>query len=236
VQKYEGSLVLDATPAQLKSWNQTAPYCKQTPGMLTNGTVGTGSDGALTLTTTGEAGSCGALISSGTYSSDVIEADINFPALPGSRQTIANWVSFWLTYAPQWPESGELDAVEVEPVNAANAVTWHSGTAANQFTASTSGFAPVQLPAEAANLSPGWHVVDIVYTKGFFAVYYDGVEYTSYTSAHITGSPLNVYITMADTPNTAAIRDKIGSPPINSSPASATLAVRYVKIWSLRGR
>ena len=234
VQDYEGSLVLDATGAQMESWNKTASYCPQTSGILGNGTVGSSSEGAVTLTTSGQAGSCAALISPGGYSSDVIEADIDFPALPSNAQTMANWAGFWLTNGADWPEGGELDAVEVEPVNAASAVTWHSGTTSDEFSASTSGFGQVQLPVDGDNLSPGWHLVDIVYTKGFFAVYYDGREYTSYTSSKITGSALNIYVTMTNTPDTAAIEKAIGSPPINSDPSPATLSVRYVKVWSLR--
>jgi hypothetical protein len=234
VQDYEGTLILDATGAQLASWNKSASYCPETPGIVGNGKVGTDSTGAVTLTTSGTAGSCVALISPGGYSSDVIEADVYFPPLPGSAGTMANWTGFWLTDGAIWPAGGELDGVEVEPVNAANAVTWHSGTRSALFSASTSGFAPVQLPVDGDNLSPGWHVVDMVYTKGFFAVYYDGQEYTSYTSTNVTGSALNVYFTMANTPDTAAIEQKIGSAPINSDPSSATLSVRYLKVWSLR--
>jgi len=234
VGSYKGSLLLDASGPRMTSWNKTASYCPQTTGMVGNGTVGTDSTGAVNLTTSGKAGSCVALISPGAYSSGVIEADIDFPALPGKPGMMANWAGFWLTNGPAWPADGELDGVEVEPVNAANAVTWHSGTRSAEFSASTSGFAPVQLPARGDNLSPGWHVVDIVYTKGFFAVYYDGQQYTSYTSGNVTGSPLNVYFTMANTPNTSAIVKLIGSPPINSSSSSATMSVRYLKIWSYR--
>ena len=234
LQGYEGSLVLDATGAQMESWNKTASYCPETSGMLGNGVVGTDSEGAVALTTSGKAGSCVGLISPGGYSSDVIEADIDFPALPSNAQTMANWAGFWLTDSANWPEGGELDAVEVEPVNASSAVTWHSGTRSDEFSASTSGFGQIQLPVDGDNLSPGWHVVDIVYTKGFFAVYYDGREYTSYTSSNVTGSPLNIYLTMANTPDTAYIEKMIGSPPINSDPSPATLSVRYVKVWSLR--
>jgi hypothetical protein len=234
VDDYKGSLVLDEGGSSMAGWNQTASYCPGTPGMLANGAVGTDSSGEATLTTPSKPGSCVALISPGAYGSDVIEADIDFPALPGKSGTMANWAGFWLTNGPAWPVDGELDAVEVEPVNATNAVTWHSGTRSAEFSASTSGFAPVQLPATGDNLSPGWHVIDIVYTKGFFAVYYDGQEYTSYTSSNVTGSPLNVYFTMANTPNTSAIQKLIGSAPINSSPSSATMSVRYLKVWSFK--
>jgi hypothetical protein len=218
----------------MTSWNETSSYCPTTSGMVGNGTVSTDSTGAVNLTTPSKAGSCVGIISPGAYGSDVIEADVDLPALPGKPETIANWVGFWLTNGPAWPVDGELDAVEVEPVNAVSAVTWHSGTRADEFSASTSGFAPVQLPQDGDNLSPGWHVIDIVYTRGYFAIYYDGGLYTSYTSSNVTGSPLNVYFTMANTPATSAVEKLIGAPPINSSPSPATMSVRYLKVWSYK--
>jgi hypothetical protein len=229
-----GSLLVDESGTQLASWNQTSSYCPTTPTIIGNGTVGTDSSGDVTLTTTGKAGSCVALISPGTYSSDVIEADLYFPALPGKPGTLANWTAFWLTDSSAWPADGELDAVEVEPVDATNAVTWHSGTSAAQFTASTSVYSDVRLPEDGANLTPGWHTVDLVYTKGYFAVYYDGEEFTSYTSSNVTGDPLNLYITMVATPATSAVEAEIGSPPINTDSSPATFTVRSLKVWSLR--
>jgi hypothetical protein len=231
---YKGSLILDDSGSQLTGWNSTSSYCPQTATVLGNGTVGTDSSGDVSLTTPGKAGSCAALISPGSYSSDVIEADIYLPALPGQPDTVANWTSFWMTDGAKWPESGELDGVEVEPVDATNAVTWHSGTPSDPFDASTSTFSPVQLPTDSGNLSPGWHVVDMVYTKGFFAIYYDGREFTSFTSSNVTGWPLNVYVTTIDTPASSAVEQQIGSKPINSDPSAATVMVKYLKIWSYR--
>jgi hypothetical protein len=235
VGSYAGALLLDKTGSQLASWNQTSSYCPAKYGWSSDGTVGTDSAGDVTLVTSGKSGSCAALISPGAYSSGVIEADIDFPALPGSPGTIANWTSFWLTYGPTWPASGELDAVEVEPVDGQNAVTWQCGKTSSSLTAaSTADFDRVQLPVESANLTPGWHVVDVVYTKGFFAVYYDGHQYTSYTSSNITGSALNIQITTGVTPDNSSIAAQIGGPPKNSDSSPATLAVKYVKVWSFK--
>jgi len=60
------------------------------------------------------------------------------------------------------------------------------GTAAAPFATSTSGYVPARLPVTSADLTPGWHTVDMVYAKGFFAVYYDGRLFTSYTSDNVT--------------------------------------------------
>jgi hypothetical protein len=232
---YLGTLLVSESGAQLKSWDQTSSYCPSAAAtVIGDGAVGTDSSGDVTLTTTGKAGSCVALISPGKYSSEVIEASLYFPALPGKPGTIANWTSFWLTDPAAWPAHGELDGVEVEPVDATNAVTWHSGTSSAQFTASTSSFSPVRLPVNAANLTPGWHTVDIVYAKGFFAVYYDGAEFSSYSSSKVTGDPLNLYITMVNTPATSAVESQIGSAPVNSDKSPATYTVRSLKVWRLR--
>jgi hypothetical protein len=231
---YAGSLVLNETGAQLTSWNQTSSFCPEQSWSIPNGTIGTDSSGNATLSVTGGTGSCVAMISPGAYSSNVIEADVDFPALPGSSNTIADWTSLWMTNGAAWPEDGELDAVEAQPVNGDNAVSWHSGSSSSQFVASTDDFFPVKLPASAPALTPGWHTVDIVYTQGFFAVYYDGRQYTSYTSGNVTGDPLNLYITTSVTPNISSIQQELGGPPVNSSSSPATIAVKYVKVWSFR--
>jgi hypothetical protein len=200
---------------------------------VSNGVVGTGSNGAATLTTNATPGSCVALISPGAYSSGVIEASMYFPAQPGKPKTIANWTGIWLA-GPSWPSDGELDAVEVEPVDGTSAVTWHSGTSSALFTASTSVYFPPRLPVHTANVTPGWHTVDIAYAKGSFAVYYDGKLYTSYSSSHVTGRPLNIYVTMVNTPNTSWVLQHIGGAPINSANQPATLQVKYLRVWSYK--
>lgn len=231
---YAGSLELTESGSQLTSWNVTSSYCTEQSWGVPDGSVGTDADGDATISTTGATGSCAALISPQSYSSAVIEAEIDFPALPGSPGTIADWTSFWLTNGSQWPQDGELDAVEAEPVTGVNAVAWHSGSTGNVFSASTDDFFPTQLPKDGTNLSPGWHTVDIVYTQGFMAVYYDGQEYTSYSSGNVTGDPLNIYLTTSVTPDISSVDQVIGGPPRNSSSQPATMAIKYVKVWSFK--
>jgi hypothetical protein len=232
--EYAGSLILNDTGSRLTSWNQTPGYCTETSWEQPSGEVTVGSTGNAWLTVTGNTGSCVALISPGSYGSDVIEADIDFPALPGKPGTIADWTSFWLTDGAHWPADGELDAVEAEPVDGSNAVSWHGGTTSSEFTASTDGFFPAKLPRTAANLTPGWHKVDVVYTRSFFAVYYDGRQYTTYSSANVTGSPLNIYLTTSVTPDIGSIVHELGGPPVNSDSSPATVKVAYVRVWSYK--
>jgi len=232
---YAGSLVLSETGSQLTSWNSTSSFCSEGSWQVPDGAVGTDASGDATISTTGAAGSCGALVSPQSYSSGVIEAEINFPALPGSAGTIADWTSFWLTDGANWPQDGELDAVEAEPVTGVNATAWHSGSNGSEFSASTDDFFQTQLPKNGTNLTPGWHTVDIVYSQGFMAVYYDGQQYTSYSSGNVTGSPLNIYITTSVTPDISSVEQQLGGPPKNSDSSPATVAVKYLKVWSFKG-
>jgi hypothetical protein len=226
-------LLLNDPGSRLTTWDQTAATCRELPFRVTAGTVATNARGDATLTVNGP-GNCAALVSPGKYASAVIESQIYLPALPGHPGTIADWIALWMTDERAWPENGELAAVETEPVDGVNAVSWHSGTSAAQFVASTDGFFPAKLPVSAPNLTPGWHTVDVVYTRGFFAVYYDGREYTSYTAGQVTGDPLNIYLTITVTPDVSSARQAIGGPPVNSDASPATFAVKYLRVWSYR--
>jgi hypothetical protein len=233
--QYAGSVLLNATGSQVASWNQTSTFCPEDSWQVADGTVSTDHSDDAVLATTGTPGSCVAAISPGAYSSAVIEAYIYFPPLPGKPDTIADWTSFWLTDQATWPVDGELDAVEAEPATGVNAVAWHWGTSGSPMSMSTDGFAADgTLPIDGPNLTPGWHVVDVVYTKGFFAVYYDGKEYTSLSNSIITGAPLNILITTSVTPDSSQIQQELGNSPQNSDSLPAGMAVKYVKIWSFK--
>jgi len=232
---YAGGVMLNATGATLTSWNQTSSFCSGQSWEVGDGTVSTDSSGDAVLATTGKAGSCVGLVSPGAYSSAVIEAYIYFPPLPGKPDTIADWTSVWLTNQATWPVDGELDAVEAAPVTGKNTVSWHSGpNESSVFVASTDTFHQTRLPIKGPNLTPGWHVVDIVYTKGSFAVYYDGQEYTSYSSSKVTGSALNILLTSTVTPKSDAAWNLIGGPEVNSATSPATIAVKYLRVWSYK--
>jgi hypothetical protein len=232
---HAGGVMLNATGATLTSWNQTSSFCSGESWEVGDGTVSADSSGDAVLATTGKPGSCVGLVSPGAYSSAVIEAYIYFPPLPGKPDTIADWTSVWLTDQATWPVDGELDAVEAEPVTGVNATAWHGGTTDSPLWMSTDGFAQDgTLPKDGPNLTPGWHVVDIVYTKGFFSVYYDGRQFTSLSSDVVTGSPLNILITTSVTPDISQVEQTIGGPPLNSDSSPAGMAVKYVKIWSYK--
>lgn len=230
---YAGSLELNASGAVLASWEQTQNYCPQYSWTVADGTVTTEPSGNAMLSTTGKPGSCVAVITPGAYSSGVVEADINFPALPGNAGTIANWTAFWLTDQEHWPRNGEIDAVETEPLTGVNAVSYHWGTRDKPLDMSTDGLAPDgKIPVSAPNLTPGFHVVDVVFAKGFFAVYYDGKEFASVHSSVITGAPLNILLNSTVTPDTSAGRKVIGGKPKNSDSSPASIEVKYLNVWA----
>jgi hypothetical protein len=233
---YAGSLELNASGATLAAWNQTSSFCPGSSWAVPDGTVSTDPAGDATLTTTGKPGSCAAVISPGAYASGVVEADIDFPALPGRPGTIADWTAFWLTDQATWPVDGEIDAVETEPLTGVNAVSYHWGTASKPLDMSTDGLAQDgTIPFAGPNLTPGWHVVDVAFTKGFFAVYYDGKEFAGVHSSVITGAPLNVILNTTVAPAVTAAEKAIGGPPENSDSSPATLKVKYLRVWSYSG-
>jgi hypothetical protein len=232
---YASTVALNATGSRLASWNQTSTFCTQNSWEKPDGTVTNDRFGDTLVETNGQDGSCAGLISPEAYSSAVIEAYVYFPPLPGSATTIADWTSVWLTNQADWPADGELDAVEAEPATGVNAVAYHWGSAGSPLSMSTDGFAANgTLPKDGTNLTAGWHVVDIVYTKGFFAVYYDGKEYTSLSSGIVTGAPVNILITTSVTPDTAQIEQQLGNAPQNSDSSPAAIAVKYVKVWTFK--
>jgi len=233
--RYAGAVLSNTTGAALAAWNQTQSFCTQTAWEVPNGSVYTDRSDDTVLTTTGSPGSCVGLISPQAYSSAVIEAEVYFPPLPGRPGTIADWSSFWLTNQAAWPADGELDAVEAEPATGVNAAAWHWGSAGAEQSMSTDGFAQQgTLPSDGPNLTPGWHVVDVVYTQGFFAVYYDARLFTSLSSGVVTGAPLSLLITTSVTPDNGEVQAVIGNAPQNSDSSPAGLAVKYVKVWSYK--
>jgi hypothetical protein len=233
--EHAGAVLLNATGQQLRAWNQTQSFCTEDDWEVPDGSVYTDPSNDAVVATTGNEGSCAGLISPQAYSSAVTEAYVYFPPLPGHANTIADWSSVWLTDQHDWPAGGELDAVEAEPATGVNATAYHWGSSGAEQSMSTDGFAADgTLPQNGPNLTPGWHVVDIVYRPGFFAVYYDAKLFTSLTSDAVTGAALNLLITTSVTPDNGEVEQRIGGAPVNSDTQPAGMAVKYVKIWKYR--
>jgi hypothetical protein len=128
------------------------------------------SSGYAELDTSGKPGDCEAIESPHTYPTAdgyVYEADIYF-------STWENWPAFWL-YGNDWPQDGEIDGVEANLDQ--NYVTWHYGT--NNSTIGTGSWNDQVVQPTSANISPGWHIVDIAFGGNRIQVFYDGNPYVT---------------------------------------------------------
>jgi hypothetical protein len=132
--------------------------------------VAVNSSGYAELSTNGQAGNCVAIESPHTYPTAdgyVYEADIYF-------STWENWPSFWL-YGNDWPQDGEIDGVEANYNQ--NYVTWHYGT--DNSTIGTGPWSGQVVKPTGANISPGWHIIDIAFGGNRIQVFYDGYSYVT---------------------------------------------------------
>ena len=74
--------------------------------------------------------------------------------------------------------------------------------------------------------------MDVVFTKGFFAVYYDGKEFASSRNSVITGAPLNILLnsSVTRTPTRSRAARRRQAEELRQSPAA--MAIKYLKVWS----
>lgn len=141
-------------------------------------------DGAnAVLTTSGQAGDCTDLESPHTYpTSDgyVYESRVYF-------SNYTQWDSFWM-YGNSWPADGEIDAVEGGAGTSFMSYHFAAPPSAPPYSYSTcsngcdGNAAPLQDGPHGANITPGWHTVDISFGghgagQGQVAVWYDGALY-----------------------------------------------------------
>ncbi|MBO0801745.1 MAG: glycoside hydrolase family 16 protein [Nocardiopsaceae bacterium] len=147
------------------------------------------SSGYAELDTTGNAGDCESIESPHTYPTAdgyVYEADIYF-------STWENWSSFWM-YGNDWPQDGEIDAVEANLDN--NYVTWHYGT--GNSTIGTGSWNDQVVTPTSANISPGWHIIDIAFGGNRIQVFYDGQPYVTIPETLTATTDDPMWITFSD--------------------------------------
>lgn len=132
------------------------------------------------LTTTGASGDCTYFESPHAYpTSDgyVYETRVNF-------SNFTQWDSFWMV-GNNWPSDGEIDSVEGP--HGTSYMSYHYGNPGSYSTCNnTNGCdgnaTPLQDGPHGANISPGWHTIDISFGghgagQGQVAVWYDGTLY-----------------------------------------------------------
>lgn len=176
-------------PAELYGWRNPTNdpgNCAPNPSEVSD------AGSAVVVHTTGANGDCATIQSLHTYPvSDgyVYEAKVYFSAIPGTQQ-FADWNAFWM-YGNDWPVDGETDAVET--TFGTQFVSYHYGTnnsevstcnVSNHCDASAGPITP-----RSANITPGWHIVDIAYGDHRIQIFYDGHVYTTIAGSFVDPKP-----------------------------------------------
>jgi hypothetical protein len=182
-------------------------------------------------------------------SGDVVEARIWLPSLSGAATvdgtsypagTLLDWTSMWTDGADSangpenWPADTEVDAVETQ--YGANYVSVHYGSVAatgastGVWTTAPQGWAPAGASyaapnAGAANVQPGWNVVDIEFTPADANIYFNGQLFVTVPGGVLTHDPAYLNFGISG-PNG-------NDPDYPMWPAGpATEDVQYVKVFS----
>ena len=146
-------------------------------------------------------------------SGDVVEAEIWLPSLSSAETaggtsypagTLLDWASMWTDGADStngtenWPADTEVDAVESQ--YGANYISIHYGGAAagggstGNWTTAPQGWGPAGTTfatpnAGAANVQPGWNVVDIEFTSADANIYFNGQLFVTVPGSVLTHDP-----------------------------------------------
>jgi hypothetical protein len=159
--------------------------------------VSLNSSGYAELSTTGAEGNCTSIQSPQTMPTTpgyVYEADVYF-------SNFEDWPAFWM-YGSNWPAQGEIDAVEAN--YGVNYVTWHyapcSSSASNSQVSTNPWTYACKTTVKpfSANISPGWHIVDIAFTYSGVQVYYDGSLYVSINENVTTSGNDPMWVTFSE--------------------------------------
>jgi Fibronectin type III domain len=181
-------------------------------------------------------------------SGDVVEAEIWLPSLDSATTvngatdpagTLLDWASMWTDGAgstngtENWPADTEVDAVETQ--YGANYASIHYGSAAagggstGTWTTEPQGWeaagAIYATANSAANVQPGWNVVDIEFTPGDANIYINGALFVTVPGSVLTHDPAYLDFGISG-PNGA----QANSPSWPAGPATEDVA--YVKVFS----
>ena len=211
------ALLNEYLPGDLYAWR----YMPGTTTPVTNGAgvsedpnsprnVSVVTDGGLSVLrlATTSASDCGVIQSPGKYTtaSGVIETLVKFSGFTNaSGHCFACWASFWL-YGDNWPQNGEIDAVETQYGN--SFVSYHYGSGSSSqattdpwtYPAKTVQLSPKNtsaIPAAPNILPDAWTYVTLAFGKdsgGDYKcdVYYNGTLYCTIAGPYVTGAPMYV--------------------------------------------
>jgi hypothetical protein len=122
-----------------------------------------------------------------TKPGDVYQAIIDF-------SSFHDWPALWM-YGPNWPNQGEIDAVEGGPGQ--SYVTWHQ--AGNETIGPDAWDNKVVPHAGGPNIAPDtWTTVDISFTSTGVDVYYNGKLYVHIPESVTTGGNDPMYLTISE--------------------------------------
>jgi hypothetical protein len=106
-----------------------------------------------------------------------------------------DWPAYWM-YGPNWPNQGEIDAVEGGP--GISSVTWHQ---AGNHTIGPDAWDDQRVPFApgGSNIAPGvWTTVDISFTSTGVDVYYQGKLYVHIPESVTTGGADPMFLTISE--------------------------------------
>jgi hypothetical protein len=185
------SLVQEFSPATLagSTWNPS-----NQPGNCpnTNNGAKVNAAGYAEIDTTGANGDCRSMQSPAanmpTKPGTTYEALVNF-------SSFHDWPALWM-YGPNWPNQGEIDAVEGGP--GASFVTWHQ---AGNHTIGPDAWDDQVVPyaGMSHDIQPGtWTTVDISFTSTGVDVYYNGSLYVHIPESVTTAGNDPMYLTVSE--------------------------------------
>lgn len=125
----------------------------------------------------------------------------SLPTAPGTTyealmnfSSFHDWPALWM-YGPNWPNQGEIDAVEGGP--GSSAVTWHQ---AGNYTIGPDPWDNQQVPfAGGPDIQPGtWTTVDISFTASGVDVYYNGTLYVHIPESVTTSGNDPMFLTISE--------------------------------------
>jgi beta-glucanase (GH16 family) len=143
-----------------------------------------------------------------TFTHGFLEARIFIPTFPTG--TPVDYPGFWATGTGRWPQTGEIDVMEV---------LGHCGPGLGFYFTSAAG---TRGGCVSLRHPGGWHVFGVDWEPGFLAVYYDGTV-VGRIAGGVTAAPMSLVLDNSVNPRT-------GGPA-----APSRVRVDYVRVWSRTG-
>jgi hypothetical protein len=185
--------------------------------------------GNAQLTTTGKAGDC-----------VTIQSPHKYPTKPGYiyetrfyASTMLNWSAWWM-YGEPWPDQGEVDAFE--PQFGTNYASWHSTPCNSSAASSTQATDPWTYPCKTtvkpsgADITAGWHTLDMAYTTTGADIYYDGHLYAHLPETLTASGTNSMWIDFSEGSCNAGGAGNTCAPSGEGTPGNVQVA--WMRVWT----